>query len=98
MLLIDEYRSENYQTKNLEPMSQQNQLSTKKGSGYLKGFNSYDVQVSAFYRRKLVKGFSINAEFGFGLMDVKDNAHFKNTNFERNTGGKLTLCYDLFKN
>jgi len=98
MLLIDEYRSENYHTKNAEPMNEKNQLSTKKGSGYLKGFNSYDVQVSAFYRRKLVKGFSINAEFGFGLMDVKDNAHFKNTNFERNTGGKLTLCYDLFKN
>lgn len=97
MLLTDEYRDERYHTNNAEPMTENNQLSTKKGNGYFTGFNPYDIQASVFYRRKLAKGLSINAEFGYGLMDIKTNTHFKNGNFERSTGGKLTICYDLFK-
>lgn len=97
MLLTDEYRDERHHTNNAEPMTDNNQLSTKKGNGYFAGFNPYDIQASVFYRRKLAKGLSINAEFGYGLMDIKNNSHFKNGNFEKSTGGKLTLCYDLFK-
>ncbi|MFO0478758.1 MAG: hypothetical protein ACK50L_08310 [Bacteroidota bacterium] len=91
VLLTDESRYQVYNAKNAE-------IANKKSNGYLTGFNPYDMQVSIFYHRQLIKGFSINTEFGFGLIDVKDNAHFKNTIFERNMGCKLSLCYNLFKN
>lgn len=96
-LLNSDCRTDKYRTNNTEPMTENNRLSTKKETGYLTSFNAYDVQASAFYRRRLVKGLSVNAEFFYGLTDIKKNDHFKNNNFERAMGAKLTLCYDLFK-
>jgi opacity protein-like surface antigen len=96
-LLNSDCRTDKYRTNNAEPMTETNRLSTKKETGYLTGFKAYDVQASAFYRRRIVKGLSVNAEFFYGLTDIKKNDHFKNNNFERAMGVKLTLCYDLFK-
>lgn len=74
------------------------QHTISKTTGYYVGaYNTVNVQLSAFYRRKLFKDLSINAEFFYGLSDVKNNTFFKTNATERNIGFKLTLCYDLFK-
>ncbi|HRD37873.1 MAG TPA: hypothetical protein PLC65_04515, partial [Bacteroidia bacterium] len=61
------------------------------------GFNSLDIQASVFYRRRIYKGLSANAEFIYGFTDIKKNDHFKNNTNERAMGVKVTLCLDLFK-
>lgn len=96
-LINSDSRYEKYLTNNSEPMNESNRLSTKKEKGYLTGFSAYDIQVSAFYRRTIYKGFSVKAELVYGLTDIKKNAHFNSNNFERSTGAKLSICYDLFK-
>ncbi len=68
-----------------------------KTSGYTQGFKTIDQQVSVFYRRNLSKDLWLNAEFMYGLTDVKDNKFFNSSVFERNTGLKITLIYNLFK-
>lgn len=65
--------------------------------GYTEGFKAFDTQLSVFYRRKVYKGLSVHAEYMFGLTDIKDNTFFNSHVFERNTGFKLTLMYNLFK-
>ncbi len=68
-----------------------------KTSGYTQGFKTFDQQVSVFYKRNLSKDLWLNAEFMYGLTDVKDNKFFNSPVFERNTGLKITLVYNLFK-
>ena len=68
-----------------------------KTSGYTQGFKTIDQQISIFYRRNLAKDLWLNAEFMYGLTDVKDNKFFNSNVFERNTGVKVTLIYNLFK-
>lgn len=68
-----------------------------KTSGYTQGFKTIDQQISVFYRRNLAKDLLLNAEFMYGLTDVKDNKFFNSNVFERNTGVKVTLIYNLFK-
>jgi hypothetical protein len=65
--------------------------------GYVEGFKNYDSQFSVFYRRELFKDLSVNLEFIYGIIDIKDNALFSSTSFERNTGAKFTLIYNLNK-
>lgn len=96
-LLNSDSQTEKYRTNNAEPMNESNRLSTKKETGYVTGFNSMDIQASLFYRRRIYKGLSANAEFIYGLTDIKKNEHFKNNSNERAMGVKLTLCLDLFK-
>ena len=96
-LLNSESKNEKYKTYSNDPKAVKNNLTSTKETGYVQGFNPIDVQVSAFYRRKIYKGLSVNAEFIFGLTDTKSNTFFKSSTFERTTGFKLTLCYDLFK-
>lgn len=96
-LLNSDSKKEKYKTYSSDPNAIKNNLTSSNESGYLQGFNPIDVQVSAFYRRKIYKGLSVNAEFIYGLTDTKNNTFFKSNTFERTTGFKLTLCYDLFK-
>lgn len=65
--------------------------------GYTQGFKKYDVQASVFYQRRLYPNLSANVEAFFGLTDIKDNDFFKLNAFERNTGVKLTLVYNILK-
>lgn len=65
--------------------------------GYTQGFNSFDSQVSFFYRRRIHKELWVNADLLFGLTDIKDNKFFASNRFERNLGLKVTLTYNLFK-
>jgi chemotaxis protein histidine kinase CheA len=96
-LLNSDSKKENYKTNSNDPNATKNGLTSTKESGYVQGFNPFDIQVSASYRRKLYKGLSANAEFIYGLTDTKNNSFFKSNNFDRTVGFKLTLCYDLFK-
>lgn len=96
-LLNSDCKTNKYRTQNSEPTGENNLYSSKKEQGYLAGFNSYNIQASINYKRVLFKGLSINAEFIFGITDVKNNSHFNNNTTERATGTKLSLCYDLFK-
>jgi hypothetical protein len=68
-----------------------------KTNGYAQGFNNYDSQLLLFYRRKIYSDLSANAELFFGLSDIKDNTFFASKHFERNTGVKFTLIYNIFK-
>ncbi|MES2679552.1 MAG: hypothetical protein V4635_06685 [Bacteroidota bacterium] len=92
-LLTVNSKVENY-TQKLNETSDHRTSETK---GYAQGFNSYDSQVSVFYRRKIYADLSANAEFFFGLSDIKDNTFFASKHFERNTGMKFTLIYNIFK-
>lgn len=96
-LINSDSQTDKYHTNNAEPVNESNRLSSTKETGYLTGFNPYDVQAGVFYRVKVYKGFSIGAELYYGLTDIKENNHFKNNNFERATGAKITIGYDLFK-
>jgi hypothetical protein len=68
-----------------------------KTSGYTQGFKTIDSQLSVFYRRNLSKDLWLNAEFIYGLTDIKDDKFFNSNVYERNMGVKLTLIYNLFK-
>ena len=68
-----------------------------KTKGYVEGFKNFDTQLTASYRRKIYKNFSLNAELFFGLTDIKDNNFFKTNLAERNTGLKLTVVYSIFR-
>lgn len=68
-----------------------------KDKGYTQGFSPLDVQASAFYRHRLLSGLSINAEIFYGLIDTKDNTFFHSNTFERNTGLKISLVYNILK-
>lgn len=94
-LLNSDSKKEKYTTSNNN--SSKNNLTSSKEKGYVQGFNPFDIQASVFYRRKIFKGFGMNAEFIYGFTDVKNNDFFKSNSFDRNMGFKLTLCYDLFK-
>ena len=63
--------------------------------GYTQGFSNYNFELTAFYRRRLYKNLSLNAEFVFGLTDLRNNDFFKTTTTERSSGFKLTLLYGL---
>ena len=76
-----------------KPVEQANKTSY----GYVEGFNSLDAAISLAYRRKITGKFSVLAELDYGLLDIKDDTFFSEQAFERSTGIKLLLSYDLFK-
>jgi hypothetical protein len=63
---------------------------------YAKTFNVFDAAVSIGYRRKISSHFSIAAIANFGLLDIKPNSFFLQNTFERNSGLKVILSYNLF--
>jgi hypothetical protein len=65
--------------------------------GYIDGFNQFDAQMVIAYRRRLFGAFSASAEAYYGLMDVENNSFFLSSTFERNSGLRLVLSYDIIK-
>ncbi len=80
-----------------EQAGKQSNATSIKTNGYAQGFSNIDVQLNLFYRRQLFKNMFVNAEFVWGIKDVKENAFFNYAHKENNTGIKLTLIYNLFK-
>ena len=73
-------------------------VQTKKQSpGYTKGFAPWSASVGLMYRRRISNKFSISAEGFFGLSDIKDDVFFAKDKFERSSGIKVLITYDLFK-
>ncbi len=64
--------------------------------GYTDGINSLDAQITLAYRRKIQR-FTISAEGYYGLLDIENNSFFNNNVFERNSGLRLILSYDIIK-
>jgi hypothetical protein len=72
--------------------------SQKKSSlGYTDGFNTLDAQLIIAYRRRLFKAFDVSAEAHYGLMDIENNSFFNSSTFQRNSGIRLVLSYDIIK-
>ncbi|MBI3502473.1 MAG: PorT family protein [Bacteroidetes bacterium] len=69
----------------------------KKTFGYTKGFNQWNATLSVAYRRRISDKFIVSAEAHYGLLDIKDNTFFSKQKFERSTGIKLIISYDIFK-
>ncbi len=69
-----------------------------KDKGYTQGFRPFDIQLTGFYRRRLTSNLSFNAEIFYGLTDVKENSFFHSNVFERNSGLKISLVYNIQKN
>lgn len=70
---------------------------TYKTGGYTEGFKTFNSQISIFYRRNIYNKFWVQAEFAYGLTDLKDNAFFNTPTFERNSGLKISMLYNFYK-
>lgn len=70
---------------------------TYKTGGYTEGFKTFNSQISIFYRRNIYNKFWVQAEFAYGLTDLKDNTFFNTPTFERNSGLKISMLYNLYK-
>lgn len=88
---------ESYQTSSLDLNAKTN-LKSEKVNGYTKAFNSNDLRLLVFYRRKLYKDFHAGFGFFYGLSDVKKNEAFNLNNKEKNIGFRIHLSYDFLKN
>ncbi|MEI6021713.1 MAG: hypothetical protein WCR21_11345, partial [Bacteroidota bacterium] len=65
--------------------------------GYTEGFAMFESQLALAYRRKLYRDIWLRSELYIGLTDMKNNTFFNSTVFERNSGIKVSLMYQLFK-
>jgi hypothetical protein len=57
----------------------------------------FDSQIDLGYRRQISKDLWLNADIYVGLTDIKNNTFFGSQVFERNSGIKISLMYQLFK-
>ena len=64
--------------------------------GYMDGLNNLDAQVTLAYRRKIQR-FTVSAEGYYGLLDIENNSFFNTNVFERNSGLRIMLSYDIIK-
>jgi hypothetical protein len=64
--------------------------------GYMDGINPWDAQLTLAYRRK-INHFTVSAEYYYGLLDIENNSFFENNVFERNSGFRLLLSFDIIK-
>jgi hypothetical protein len=65
--------------------------------GYTEGFRIFDSQLALLYRVRLRKELWMQAEFAYGLTDVKDNGFFRSQSYERNNSIRLTLVYGFLQ-
>jgi hypothetical protein len=70
---------------------------TYRTAGYTEGFALFDSQIDLGYRRQISKDLWLNADIYVGLTDIKNNTFFGSQVFERNSGIKISLMYQLFK-
>lgn len=78
-------------------MGTQQDNSSYHTGGYTEGFRTFNSQLSIGYRRKLYGNLWANAEFYYGLTDLRDNDFFGISLKEKATGFKLSLTYDMLK-
>ncbi|HSY75373.1 MAG TPA: hypothetical protein VK890_00875, partial [Bacteroidia bacterium] len=64
--------------------------------GYMDGINNLDAQLTLAYRRKINR-FTISVESYYGLLDIENNSFFNNNVFERNSGLRAILSFDIIK-
>ncbi|HWY97809.1 MAG TPA: hypothetical protein VNY36_01880 [Bacteroidia bacterium] len=64
--------------------------------GYMDGINNLDAQLTLAYRRKINR-FTISVEGYYGLLDIENNSFFNNNVFERNSGLRAILSFDIIK-
>lgn len=64
--------------------------------GYADGLNNYDAQITLACRRKINR-FTASIEGYYGLLDIENNNFFENNVFERNSGLRFILSYDIIK-
>ena len=69
---------------------------SKRSFGYMQGFNPINATLAVAYRRRISNKISVSAEAHYGLFDVKDNTFFSRQKFERSSGIKFIISYDLF--
>lgn len=65
-------------------------------TGYMDGINTWDAQLTLAYRRKISR-FTISVEGYYGLLDIENNSFFNNNVFERNSGLRTILSFDIIK-
>jgi hypothetical protein len=68
---------------------------SKKEYGYINGFSPYDIGAMVMYSRRLGKRISIFGSINTGFIDVKNNAYFNSTAFDRNKSLQLGVIYKL---
>lgn len=66
-------------------------------TGYVKGFNPWNVAIILVYRRKLSNRFLASVIPYYGLTDIKNNSFFSTQKTERDMGVKVLISYNLFK-
>jgi hypothetical protein len=64
--------------------------------GYMDGLNNLDAQITLAYRRKIQR-FTATLEGYYGLLDIEKNSFFNNNVFERNSGLRIMISYDIIK-
>ncbi|HXP48491.1 MAG TPA: hypothetical protein VN922_00980, partial [Bacteroidia bacterium] len=64
--------------------------------GYMDGLNNLDAQLTLAYRRKIQR-FTATLEGYYGLLDIENNSFFNNNVFERNSGLRIMISYDIIK-
>ncbi len=87
-------------------VSRQNQLEASTSQriiafNFMDGFNQFDAQLVVAYRRRLFGRLGAGIEAYYGLFDVEnnpaDNTFLYNNTFERNSGFRIILSYDIIK-
>ncbi|HWY97802.1 MAG TPA: hypothetical protein VNY36_01845 [Bacteroidia bacterium] len=61
----------------------------------VKGFNPWNVSIFVLYKRNISDKLSIYLIPYFGLLDLKSNSFFSENTFERDSGVKLLLSYNI---
>ena len=61
----------------------------------VKGFNKWNASLFLLYKRNISDKFSVYVIPYFGLMDLKNNSFFNENTFERDSGVKLLLSYNI---
>ena len=74
-----------------------NSYKTYSTAGYTEGFALFESQLAFAYRRRLYSDFWLSSEIFLGLTDIKNNTFFNTSVYERNSGIKFILIYQLFK-
>jgi|JI7StandDraft_1071085.scaffolds.fasta_scaffold72442_2 hypothetical protein len=72
------------------------QISETISSGYSKGFNPYDGQLSLVYRRRIYKEWHILAELFYGVLDIKKNKTYSIDDFERTSGLRISMVIGIW--
>lgn len=72
------------------------QISETFSSGYSKGFNPYDGQLSLLYRRRIYKEWHVLAELFYGVLDIKKNKTYSIDDFERTSGLRISMVIGIW--